>query len=270
MMRAALQWLGFFAMLACPALSAAADASATADRLTLMVAGSTLSHSDDGGGAAVGWLHNFNADTVLGAAVDYQTIADSHWTFGSLTLVQGFGPAVRRANLYAEAHVGSGRDDVHSYDYSIFAAGLFQNLTRQLSVQLEDRQIDIDTTHGNLPKIGLQYLWSPSLSSALSYSHSVSGDLGTRLAVLRIDRYSKAVNLIVGGATGKASPAVLDLQTGITTPGLTLHEYFAGVGRTFSRADVTLLADYLKLADTERVTLTLNCTVRLGRAGAAR
>jgi hypothetical protein len=156
---------------------------------------------------------------------------------------------------------------VHSFDYTIVAAGLIQNVTRQFSVQLEDKRIDIDTTHGNLPKLGLQYLWSPSLLTAVTYARSVSGNLGTELGTVRIDHYGKAVNLIVGGAGGKASPAVVNLQTGITQPGATLREGFIGVAKPFARVELTVLGDYLKLADSERITLTVNCTVHLHSRG---
>ena len=259
--------LALLAMLACPALALAAEGAQTNDRLIASANGSTLTGTNGGGGGSLGWLHNFNASTVVGLAGEYQTLAGSRWKFGSLNLAFGAGQAQRRSNLYAEAHVGNGDDDVHAYDYAIYAAGLIQNLTRQLSVQVEDKQIDIDTTHGNLPKVGLQFLWSPHWLTAASYSHSVSGNLGTRLGSVRVDHFGKTVNFIVGGAGGKASPAVVDIQTGSVQPGLTLREGFVGVSKPFSRVDVTVLGDYLKLADTERVTLTVNCTVHLhGRA----
>ena len=243
----------------------AAEGAPAHDRLTLMASGSTLTDADDGAGAAIGWLHNFRSGAIVGLGAEYQTIADSEWKFGSLSFAMGRGQANSRTNFYADIHEGSGNDDTHSYDYSVVAAGFYQNVTRQLSIQLEDKQIDIDTTHGNLPKLGAQFLWSPTLLTGVSYAHSVSGDLGTRLWSLRIDRFGKKVNLIAGGATGKASPAVVDLQ-GIRTPGVTLHEGFVGIAKPFSRVDLTLLGDYIKIAGTERFTVTLNGTIRLGES----
>lgn len=258
------------AAVACPALVAAQ--AGVDDRLTVSANGSTLSPSsagDGGGGGAIGWLHNFNSDVIVGLAGEYQTIADSSWAFGSVNLALGRGQASRRSNWYAEAHVGSGDDDLHNYDYSVYAAGVIQNLTRQFAIQLEDKQIDIDTTHGNLPKFGVQMLWSQSLLTTASYSHSVSGNLGTRLGSVRLDHYGKGYSFILGAAGGKASPAVVDLRTGVTTPGLTLREGFIGFSKPFARADFTVVGDYLNLADTERVTLTVNCLFHLrGRGGA--
>jgi len=252
---------------ACPAIVAARGG--VDDRLTASANGSTLSDSDGGGGGSLGWLHNFNPAVIVGVAGEYQTLADSSWGFGSLNLAVGHGQAGRRSNWYAEAHVGSGDDDVHNYDYAVYAGGLIQNLTRQFAVQLEDRQIDIDTTHGNLPKLGFQMLWSPTFLTTVGYAHSVSGNLGTRLGSLRLDHYGKGFNLILGGAGGKASPDVVNLRTGITTSGQTLREGFIGFSKPFSRADVTVVGDYLNLADTERVTLTVSCMFHLrGRGGA--
>ncbi len=254
-------------LLACPALALAQ--SGVDDRLVASANGSTLSGTNGGGGGSLGWLHNFNPNAIVGLSGEYQTLAGSKWGFGSLNVAFGRGQANTRSNYYAEAHVGSGDDAVHSYDYSVYAAGLIQNVTHQLALQIEDKQIDIDTTRGNLPKVGLQFVWSPSLLTTAAYSHSVNGNLGTRLGTVRLDHYGKSFNVIVGGAGGKASPAVVDIQTGISTPGLTLREGFVGFTKPFSNVDLTLLGDYLKLADIERVTVTLNCIVHLrGRGGA--
>jgi hypothetical protein len=255
----------------------AAEGPPAADRLTLMASNVSLSGTtdvngvrlggDDGGGAAVGWLHNFSSSTISGVGVEYQTIGDSHWTFGSLSFAYGMGSTKYRSNFYVDGHKGSGKDDVHSFTYGSYTAGLIQNLTPRFSVQIEDKQIDIDTTHGNLPKLGIQYLWNQKFLTAVSYSHSWSPDLGTKLWNVRADYFGKHVNLIFGGAAGKATPAVIgDLGIEIRIPGLTTREGFVGVVKPFPRMDVTLLADYLEIADIKRTTITLNGTLRLGRA----
>jgi hypothetical protein len=255
----------------------AAEGPPSPDRLTLMVSNVSLSGStdvngvriggDDGGGAAVGWLHNFSSSTIAGVGVEYETIGDSHWTFGSLSFAYGVGSTKYRSNFYADGHKGSGKDDVHSFTYGTYTVGLIQNLTPRFAVLIEDKQIDVDTTHGNLPKLGVQYLWNQKFLTAVSYSHSVSPDLGTRLWSARADYFGKHVNLIFGGAAGKATPVVLgDLGTQIRIPGLTTREGFVGIVKPFARMDVTLLADYIKIADIKRTTITLNGSVRLGSA----
>lgn len=241
----------------------------TDDRLTAMIAGSTLTGTSGGGAASLGWLHNFSSSTVLGIAGDFQRLGDARWKFGSLTLAHGFGDASRRTNLYVEGHEGSGEDRTHSYDYSIYAGGVIQNLNRQLAIQLEDKQIDVDTVRGNLPKLGVQYLWAPTLLTTLGYSHSVSGNLGTRIGSLRVDRYGKRVNLLGGVAAGETSPIVINQPiTGEedTVP-QDLRQVFIGATWALTRADVGVLADYQKLEDSERFTLSLTATLRLRGAG---
>lgn len=241
------------------------------DRLIFSVQGSSLEAASDGGGGAVRWLHNVNAGTMIGAGVDYQTIADSHWTFASLSGSVTVGErSDARWTFYGEIQQGSGRDDGGSFDYSVFSGGVFRTLTSRLTLQLDDQQIDIDTTHGNLPKLGLSYLWNPKLLTSISYMHSVSGNLGTELGSARIDYFGKALNFLVGGAYGKASPAVVDLQTGAVFLGSDLKEVFVGLSKPFSRAELMLVADYLDLEGIERVTLTLNCTIHLRARNQAR
>jgi hypothetical protein len=252
----------------------AAEGLPAQDRLTLMLSGSALSGSQDvsgvriggsdGRGGALGWLHNFSSSSVLGLAAEHQRIDEAHWTFGTLSLAYGSGSAERRSNYYFEGRQGSGKDNAHTFTYGMYTGGLIQNLTRQFAIQIEDKQIEIDTTHGNLPKVGLQYLWNLKLLTSVAYAHSVSSDLGTRLWSARADYYGKQFNFILGGAAGKATPAVTNLQTGITIPGLNTHEAFIGVTRPFKRMEVTLLGDYLKIGNIERGTITLNGTVRLG------
>ncbi len=236
----------------------AADTSGRDDRLAVMAQGTTLTGTDGGWGASALWLHNFNTTTVLGVGGEHQTIGDADWNFGILSFNYGFGQAEHRTTLYVDGRQGSGDDLTHSYDYAIYSAGLYQNLTKQLSLQLEDKQIDVDTVQGNLPKLGLQYLWTPSLSTAVSYQHSVSGNLGTRITTVRIDSYQKGVNYFAGAANGQATPVIINLQTDLRIPAMVLHEYFIGVGRPGSRADLSVLLDYSKLADSEKWTLSFN------------
>jgi hypothetical protein len=117
------------AMMGYTARSDAQSADGTDDRLTLTVAGSTLTGTDGGGSAAIGWLHNFSADTIVGISGQYQYVGGARWKYGSLNLSHGMGQAGRRSTFYAEAHQGSGSDHVHSYTYSIQAAGLVQSFT---------------------------------------------------------------------------------------------------------------------------------------------
>ena len=240
----------------------AQDASGRDDRLSLMVAGHKLTNTDGGWGAAAVWLHNFNANTLIGLGAETQTIksdiSDARWTFGRLSFNHGFGAAETRTNLYLDASEGSGHDDLHDYDYSIVTVGMYQNLTKQISLQLEDKQVNVDTVRGNLPKLAVQYLWSPHLATSVGYAYSVSGNLDTRLATARVDGYLKTVNLFAGLANGQAAPVVTGLPPGTPVPGFILHQYYVGFGKTFSRVDTTTVLDYQRLGTSNHWTLTFN------------
>jgi hypothetical protein len=229
------------------------------DRLFVSANGSTLEDADDGYGGLVRWLHYFSADAQLGLGAEYQSIGDAHWTVGTVT-----GTATRtaksgaRSSVYAEVTWGKGRVDQRPYTHAIEALGFIQSWLGGLSLQLEDRQIDVDQTHGNLPKLALSYAWNTRFLTTASYSNSITGNLGTELYGLRLDLYGKNANLLTGAAYGDASPAIVNIQTGVVTPPQRLREGYLGVSFPFTAGEFSAVGDYLKLADTERITLTLS------------
>lgn len=264
-------WMLFAAGLMPASARAAEQDARPPDRLTISANGSrfTTGEEDEGGGGSLGWLHYFTPNAVLGLGAEHQFIADSRWTFGSLRASWGRGASASRFALFGEVHHGAGDDDGRDFDYAVEVLGISQAFTGKFSVQLEGRQIDIDRTHGNLPKLGLSYLWTPRLLTTLSYAHSVGGNLGTELGTGRVDYYGP-VNLIIGGASGRADPAVLNLQPGLELPARNLKQGFLGIGKTFTRGELLLLGDYLELADSEKVTFTLSYTAYLGARGRGR
>src|SRR5262249_14516865 len=54
------------------------------DRIALIANGTSLTNTNGGGGVSAGWLHNFDADTLVGLAAEYQALSVSHWAFASL------------------------------------------------------------------------------------------------------------------------------------------------------------------------------------------
>jgi hypothetical protein len=239
------------------------------DRLILTGNRSRLVDIDDGGGGSLNWLHYISPDAVFGLGAERQTIADSQWRFGSLRGSVSRGDPASRFGVFGEVQYGDGDESGRNFNYSVAVLGLSQSLTSKFSVQLEGRQIDIDTTHGNLPKLGLTYVWTPHFVSNIAYAQSVGGNLGTELMTARLDHYGRYVTLTLGGATGRADPSVINLQPGLRLPARHLKEGFVGIGRTFTRGEVQLLGDYLKLAESEKVTITLSFTAYLGSRGHA-
>lgn len=254
-----------------PCVVSAATSTAM-DRISVIGNGSTLTGTSGGGGGSLGWLHNFDADTLVAFGAEHQKLGDAQWTFGSLSgaLTRGLGDG--RYTFSAEAHEGAGDDGPHALHYHIEAVGVTGTYFHRLSLQLEAKRIDVETTHGNLPKAAISYLWTQHWQTSVSYAASAGGNLGTHLTTVRIDRYSPVVNLLAGGTYGQASPTIFTL--GIVTPGHILKEGFVGASRTFARrTDVLLTADYLQLSGghddrvfpvSRRVTLTLSFMVRLG------
>ena len=252
--------------------TAHAGASTADDRIALSADGATLTGTSGGGGGSVGWLHNFNADALAGVSAEHQVLGVARWTFGSVNGSITRGPDGQRYTLYGEAHEGSGYDGARNFHYAIEAAGVVGTFFHRLSVQLEDKQIAVEATHGNLPKINVAYLWNPHLQTQASYSYSVSGNLGTHLAGFRVDNYNAAVDLLAGVAFGQAAPAIiLNFQSGFV-PARQLHEVYAGISKPFPRlrSDLTLVADYQNLSGFKHATLTVNYIFHVGHASTAR
>jgi hypothetical protein len=256
---------------AMPAVAAEIDARPP-DRLTLSGNGSNLTDvgvDEDGYGGSLNYLHYFTPDVIFGVGGEYQSIAESSWAFGSIRGAYGHGAPSSRFTIFGEFHRGNGDDDGRDFTYQVGVLGLSQSIGSHFSVQLEGRQIDIDTTHGNLPKLGITYLWTPSFSTNVSYANSVGGNLGTELTTARLDHYGKHLNFLMGGAIGQADPSVVNLPVGVSLPVQDLTQGFVGIGKSFSWGEMQLLGDYLELESSEKITVTLSFTAYLGSRGRA-
>jgi hypothetical protein len=249
-----------------PAPAAPAQTSTADDRIVVSADGTTLSGTNGGGGASLGYLHNFDASTILGFAAEHQVLADAQWTFGSLSGSAAVGPDNQRYSFYGEAHEGAGRDDGRDFDYKIEALGVIGTFDHKLSAQIEDRRIDVEATHGNLPKAGLSYLWGPHLMTTVAYQYSVSGNLGTRLPSVRVDSYWATVNVFGGVSWGPTSPVVFNLPTGLVSQVRQLKEGYIGVSKPFPkiRGELTAVADYLDLSGITKASLTVSYIFHIG------
>jgi hypothetical protein len=260
--------LGIFAQ-----SSALADGATSDDRIAVSVDGATLTGTNGGGGGSLTWLHDFEPGTLAGIAVEHQVLADSQWTFGSLNGSKSLGSDNQRYNLYADVHEGGGVDASHSFRYEIEDAGIFGTFYHKLSAQLEDKRVDVEFSHGNLPKAGLSYLWGPHLLTTASYQYSVSGNLGTRIETVRADVYAAKMTFFAGAALGPASPAIFDIETSAINRGPVLlvrahelHEEYVGWTKPFARwhSELTVAADYLDLSGITRASLTISYIFHLG------
>ncbi len=244
---------------------ATADSS---DRLLLSANGETLTDTNGGAGVTVGWLHNFDPNTLLEVGAEHQVISNAEWTVGSLDGSVTLGGAGTRCTLYGDVREGAGDVGSSAFKYAVEDLGAIATWTNGWSMQAEDRQIDVQTTHGNLPKLGLLYLWNRRWLGSVAYSYSVGGNLGTRLTTASLQESGTAFNPLFGIAFGQASPPVIDLETGVVlAPGQTLKEGYTGFSMPVHawHGDITVIADYVELASTRRATLTVNYIRQLGR-----
>jgi hypothetical protein len=170
--RAITAMLGFLAPCA-----AAVASSTSSDRISLTGNGSTLTGTNGGEGGSVGWLHNFDANTLLALEAEHQRLGVAHWSFGSLSGATSSDLGNGRYTFSGEAHEGAGEDGPHSLQYRIEALQVTGTYFHRLSVQLEARRIDVETLHGNLPKITVSYLWTPHWATSFARSDSAGGNL---------------------------------------------------------------------------------------------
>lgn len=257
-------------LLACaPLASAVTDptqlppvaASGIEDRLLFSADGAWLTGGSGGGGATALWSHTFAPQEAVNVGAEYEQVANAHWTNGILS--GSFGLGTPAATIYFDAHEGAGDLAQRGFHYSVITAGLLAPATEWLTVQLEERRIDVDTSHGNLPKVGLSFRVAKPLLLSVSFADTAGGNLGTRLTTVRADYTSTAFNALAGVAYGQAAPAVLNLLGQIVQPAPTLREAFAGLGTSIGRSAWQLVADYTDLSGFKRTTVTLSCTLPL-------
>jgi hypothetical protein len=261
-----------------PACTLHAAPSTVDDRILLGANGESLTNTSGGGGALIGWLHNFDADVLAGVGVERQVLANAHWTFGSLNGSYSIGQGDQRYSFYGEAHEGGGNSGARALNYHIEAVGVAGTYFHKLSVLLEDRQFYVDTVSGNLPKLGVSYLWNPHLQTGLSYSYSAGSNLGTRLLGGKIDIFEPGLNWMGGFSFGQATAAVLTGSVGseglpTSVPGLRVKEGYVGATLPLPRirSEVSLILDYQSLTstfvDSKRFQGNLNYIFHVGHHG---
>lgn len=263
--------IGAASMLA-PLSALQAAPSTVDDRIIFSANGESLTGTSGGGGGSLGWLHNFSDSALAGVGVEHQVLANAHWTFGSLNGSYGLNSGDTRYTLYGELHEGGGNSGARSLGYHVEVLGAAATYFHRLSLTLEDRQISIDTVSGNLPKLGVSYLWNPHVQTTLNYAYSAGANLGTRLLSGKIDFYQPGLNWFGGFSFGQATAAVL-FQVGTeqtSVPGLHLKEGYVGATLPLprQRSEISLILDYQNLsnsqADSKRFQGTLNYIFHVG------
>ncbi len=251
-----------------PAAAAPAAAFTVDPRLVFSGDGMTLTGITAAAAARSHWLGNYGpGDVSAWASNTRRSPTRTGPTAPSTARWRRAVGANVRTSLYAEAHEGAGDIGRPPSTTRCSPPAGSTTFNSYASVQLEERRIDIDTSHGNLPKIGLSLRLLPQLLASLSYAESFGGNLGTKLGTVRLDYVSKASTGWRALPTGPRHRASSTSSARSCGAAPTLREGFAGVGKTFGRTDWQLLGDYQDLDGFKRTTLTLNCTLHLAAAG---
>ena len=246
-----------------PATASAAPTWQPDNRLIISGDGDSLTGiSGHGGGGSLGYLAEINPNALIGVAGEYQTLAGSHWAFGSLNVSYSHAlTQSSRWNINGEAHEGSGQSGRTHFGYAIEALGAGLTVPGGVTLSAEERQIDVDTSHGSLPKAGLSKAWGTHLLTSIGYAQSVGGNLATQYGLARIDIITSPIQFVLGGDFGHVSPSVLDIQGILLPQARRLSEEFVGLTTPTQHADFSLLADRIDLQGVVRLTLTLTATV---------
>jgi hypothetical protein len=244
--------------------SAAAAGWQPDNRLILGIDAAALTGTRGGYGGNIGYLQQFSPAAVAGIGAQYQSLGGSQWEYGSLDGSYGHAlTSSTRWNLSVELHEGRGQTGPRRFDYGIEALAGGLSLPGGLTLSAEARQIDVDTSHGSLPKLSVSEALGAHWLASASYAHSSGGNLATEYGLLRVDFLSAPVNLLAGASIGHVAPAVLDIAGVLQPQARRLTEGFFGVTRHVGRVDCAVLADELDLAGIHRFTLTLTATVHL-------
>ena len=239
------------------------------DRIILSADGATLTGTSGGGGGSITYLHEPNPDALLGAGSEYQRLAGAYWAFASLNGAYSHNlTSSVRWDVHADVHEGIGNTRPNTstgqaFDYAIEAAGTGLIMPGGVSLDAEERQFDVDTSHGSLPKATLTKSWGTHLLTTLAYAHSLGGNLDTEYGMARIDIYGRGFGLLGGASIGRVTPAVVNLAGVLTPQAKHLSEPFVGVSKSIAHLEFTLLGDDLNLAGIRHLTMTLNCLVHL-------
>jgi hypothetical protein len=234
------------------------------NRVTLGGDWATLTGTRGGEGGNIGYLQQFTPHTSVGIGAEYQRLASAWWAFGSLNGAYSHALTDHSTwDFHADAHEGRGESNHRFFGYDIAGAGLGVAVPGGVSLDAEDRWLDVDSSRGFLPKLTLAKSWNTHWLTTLAYARSYTGNLNTSYGLARVDFYGRGFNLLAGGDVGRVAPAVLNIDGVLRAEARNFTEVFAGIGKTISRVDLTLLGDRIDLLGIKHLTVTLDLTIHV-------
>lgn len=234
----------------------------TADTMFLNLEFSSLSSASGGGRVAVDWLRAAEGGLDYLAGISYARLADNDWAVGHFGAFSRIGDHL---SWRGDLHLGTGNRADRSFDYQMVEAGLtWEIVDQRLYLDIEDRYLDIDTTHGNLLELGVTFLPRPRYASKLAYIRSTGGNTESDFVSGRLDIFAGRHRFLGGFAVGRTRPEAVATFGGDAAE---LEQVFVGMAVPISGPELTVVLDLLRLDEVERATLTLS--LRLPRKRAA-
>lgn len=242
-------------------------AASASDQLLFSADASPRAAGAAGQGGSASWLHAFAGGSVFGVGSEFRKVASAQWTNGMAVASLRLAHAAWKPRLLFDLHEGFGTLAQRPFRYSVVALGFGGDLAPRLSMLVEDRRIDIDTSHGHLPRLTLVAHATPRLDFSGGYAFSTGGNLGTRLLMARVDYLGRRCNALGGITWGPASPAVYDPLRQVIAPGAHLTESYVGLGLVAGPTRWQLGADHQVVGGTRRTMLTLTGSITLSDTG---
>jgi hypothetical protein len=231
--------------------------SVTDDRLIVGANGATVSGAGRGAGGSASWVEDL-PKAVVALTADYQTLGSSRWGYGAISVSFSSGSGT----YYAEINRGAGEnglaDGNHHFAYDAATIGAGATIGKKVSLQLETRQIDIDTAHGNLPKATFEYLWLPGLRTSATYARSVTGNLGTKITALGLE-YDRTVTWLAGAGAGHVSPPIVNLESSQSVA--QYRQAYVGISTEPASTVWSVVIDHLRVGGIRRTMLSVTCSL---------
>lgn len=207
-----------------------------------------LSTGSRGGTGEIDWLHVLSPRRSLNVGASSFSLAGTQWAYGRLGST--LKPA-SRTTLHAETELGRGREAGRGFAYKSLRGSLAHEvLEKRLVVEIEDRFLSVQQVSGNVVKLGAAYLPSATFSVTAAAHGTTSGNVDTRVLVLRVDREAKAFSAFAGVSAGRSRPVLVEL--GATGPAQRLRQAFGGVGIPVGRLRLIMAVDWLDLGEVRR------------------
>ena len=236
---------------------APAARSASLDTLVANAERTDIAAGPQGGTGSIEWVHT-SSRNAFNAGLISSSIGETSWTYGRAGAMRR---PFERTTVQGQADVGVGHERQRKYGYRAAQGSIaYELVDNRLALEFQDRYIDVDSSSGNIVKLGLTVLPVRPLSVAAALHASTNGNVDARSASLKVEAHFGGRAVIGGMSAGRSQPVLLGLSANAAVA-QTLREAFGGVTVPVKRVRVTLLVDSLELGPTRRRSLIMTWMV---------